>query len=230
MLMGPYNWGGFYGGFHVGDAWTSTDFAETLAGVGVVESGTTKSTGFIGGGQVGFNLLPAPNFLLGIEADISGASLDGAVGTTPTIAGATSIATWTETVDTFGTVRGRLGLVANNWLLYGTGGFAWAEDSFSRLQSVNNVISPADGIFPTEGLLTSLSPTRTGWTAGGGIEWGFARNWTAKIEYLRLDLGGENFAFTAPFASGAAGASAFTINEGRLTIDTVRFGVNYLFN
>jgi outer membrane immunogenic protein len=68
------------------------------------------------------------------------------------------------------------------------------------------------------------SPTRTGWAAGGGIEYGFARNWTARIEYLHLDLSDQTFSFTAS-------SNVFrSIDEGRLTIDTVRVGVSYLFN
>jgi outer membrane immunogenic protein len=68
------------------------------------------------------------------------------------------------------------------------------------------------------------SPTRTGWDAGGGIEYGFAKNWTARLEYLHLDLSDQSFSFTA--SNGVFRG----VDEGRLSIDSVRVGVSYLFN
>ena len=68
------------------------------------------------------------------------------------------------------------------------------------------------------------SQTRSGWSAGGGIEWGFARNWAARIEYLHLDLSNQTFSSHPP-------NNVFrSIDEGRLQADTVRVDVNYLFN
>jgi outer membrane immunogenic protein len=173
-----------------------------------------------GGGHLGYNWVATPNWLLGIEADVSGADLKG----TGTGISGNGLATtsWTDKVDAFGTVRGRFGYVANNWLFYGTGGFAWADDTLTRTQLVTLPVSPVAG------LVTSNSATRTGWAAGGGIEWGFASHWTARLEYLHLDLSDPTFGFTTTSGSGAT--IARSIDEGRLKVDTVRVGVSYLFN
>ena len=108
------------------------------------------------------------------------------------------------------------GLVANNWLLYGTGGLAWADDQFTRTQLTGGVGTPPVGF------VASNNGTRIGWTAGVGVEWGFARNWLAKLEYLFMDFGSSSFSFTVP-------AGTFAVNEGDLTLQTVRVGVNYRF-
>jgi opacity protein-like surface antigen len=149
------------------------------------------------------------NWLAGIEADASSADLEAhGLTTTPlvTIQGMNK-------VDLFGTVRGRLGYAWNNWLVYGTGGFAWADERESRSQ-IAGVIGGA-----TPGTVESASSTVTGWTAGGGVEWGFASSWTAKVEYLHLDFGMNTFVF--PIAHRQTDAA--------LTADVVRAGVNYRF-
>jgi outer membrane immunogenic protein len=178
--------------------------------------GTNKPSGVVGGGQIGYNWQFAPNWLLGVEADVSGANLtDDQTTTSP----AGAVVNWHDKIDVFGTVRGRLGYVVDNWLLYGTGGFAWVDDQFTRTQVVAGPASPAAG------LVLSNSNTSTGWVAGAGVEWGFAREWTARVEYLHIDVEGRTSGFTNPVGPGA-----FAVNEGHLTIDTVRAGVNYLFN
>jgi outer membrane immunogenic protein len=216
-----YNWTGFYIGAHLGGAWASRDFNQTTA---IVEAGNIKSSGVVGGGQIGYNW-QFTNWLFGIEADISGADLSGSTTTTPGGASAPAVVGWTDKIDMFGTVRGRLGYVADNWLFYGTGGFAWADNKFTRTQLAAGPLSPPAG------LVLSNSQTPVGWVAGVGAEWGFARNWTARVEYLHLDVEGATWSFVSPIGpGGAAGTNTFTVNENRLTIDTVRAGVNYIFN
>lgn len=211
QAMPAFNWTGFYGGVNVGGGWASNTVDQSTR-VLQFSSTTVSSSGVIGGGQFGFNWVAVPNWLLGIEADVSGADLNG----TATYIGR---AQFNEKVDAFGTVRGRLGYAANNWLFYGTGGFAWSDDNFTRTQ-----ISATATTTPPLGDVRTNSPTRTGWVAGGGVEWGFARNWTARIEYLHLELSDESFSFNPP-------NNVFrSIDEGRLGIDTVRVGVSYLLN
>jgi outer membrane immunogenic protein len=106
-------------------------------------------------------------------------------------------AAWKFSNPWFGTVRGRGGYAFNNILFYGTLGLAFGE-----LRAA------------TFGL--SESHTNVGWTAGVGAEFGFAKNWSAKIEYLYVDLANSNFVIT--------GAS-----HG-LSFGTVRAGVNYRFS
>jgi outer membrane immunogenic protein len=217
-----YNWNGFYVGAHLGGAWASRDFNQTIAGAALVVSGTNKPSGVVGGGQIGANWQFAPNWLVGIEADVSGADLKDTVSTTSP---GGAVVNWHDKIDLFGTVRGRLGYVIDNWLLYGTGGFAWVDDKFTRTQAVAGPLSPAAG------LVVSNSNTATGWVAGAGVEWGFARSWTARVEYLHIDVQGQTLGFATPIGpGGGAGIGAFAVNENHLTIDTVRAGVNYLFN
>ena len=199
LMAPPFNWNGFYAGVDLGGAWASDTVVQSN-GVAPFSSTKVNSSGVVGGGQLGFNWVAVPNWLLGVEADVSGADLNG-----------TAIyngrAQFNEKVDAFGTVRGRLGYVANNWLFYGTSGFAWSDDKFTRTQ-----VSATATTTPPLGDVRTNTATRTGWAAGGGIEWGFARNWAARVEYLHLDLSDQTFSFNPP-------NNVFrSIDEGRLSL------------
>jgi opacity protein-like surface antigen len=93
-----------------------------------------------------------------------------------------------------------------------------SDDTFTRTQVAAGPNSPATGDVRTN------SPTRMGWATGGGIEYGFAKNWAARVEYLHYDLSDQSFSFTA------SNGSFRGIDEGRLSVDSVRVGVSYLFN
>ena len=88
-----------------------------------------------------------------------------------------TFAPWKFSNPWFGTVRGRAGYAFNNILFYGTAGLAFGE-----LRG------------ETFGL--SESHTTAGWTLGAGTEFGIAPNWSAKIEYLYVDLSTSQFAIT----------------------------------
>jgi outer membrane immunogenic protein len=203
-----YNWNGFYAGLNVGGGFTNFNFTNTVTATGAPSGGNSvNAAGVLGGGQIGYNYMFAPNFLIGLEADVSGADLNGSV-TSPSGAVQHNFDT-----DLFGTARGRAGFAVNNWLFYGTGGFAWGNEQVTRNQ-----------LFGTTGLATpgtseAINQIGTGWTAGGGIEWGIARNWTVRAEYLYVDLGNNTFSFPS------AGRSTQFDN----TFSVGRFGVNYKF-
>src|SRR5260221_553318 len=189
-----FNWNGFYAGVNLGGAWASDTVVQSNL-AGPFSNTKVTSSGVVGGGQLGFNWVAMPNWLLGIEADVSAADLNGT-------ATYNNRAQFNEKVDAFGTVRGRLGYVANNWLFYGTGGFAWSDDTFTRTQVSAVATSPPLGDVRTN------SSTHTGWAAGGGIEYGFARNWTARVEYLHLDLSDQTFSLLRPTTSFARSTKA----------------------
>jgi outer membrane immunogenic protein len=107
-----------------------------------------------------------------------------------------TFAPWKFSNPWFGTVRGRLGYAVSNILFYGTGGLAFGELTGE-----------------TFGL--SESHTSAGWTAGLGAEFAFAPNWSAKAEYLYVDLAQSNFTIT-----GVQNGYRFGL---------VRAGVNYHF-
>jgi outer membrane immunogenic protein len=126
----------------------------------------------------------------------NGAFVFGVEGDLQLNAADDTFAPWKFSNPWFGTVRGRAGYAFNNILLYGTGGLA-----FGSLRA------------ETFGL--SETHTSAGWTAGVGAEFGLAQNWTAKIEYLYVDLSDSRFSLT-----GLSNGYQFGL---------VRAGVNYHF-
>jgi len=107
-----------------------------------------------------------------------------------------TFAPWKFSNPWFGTLRGRVGYALNNVLFYGTGGFAYGDLRAER-----------GGFAETQ--------TLGGWTAGAGMEVGFTPNWSAKIEYLYINLGNGNFTLTG--------------TSNGLSSNMLRFGVNYRF-
>ena len=248
-----YSWTGFYVGVNAG--WVRSDnsmnnvatpIPSDVLGVvaGVSEGLAALSTGalpvgdksgFIGGGQIGYNV-QFNWWVAGIEADIQGISGSGSTGsiTTPpggiVVVGVPVTSTLTGTMDTkwLGTVRGRLGFLPTPTLLvYGTGGLAYGHvnASISLSQSgTNGFIGSGAGAF---------SETRTGWAAGGGVEWMFAQNWSAKLEYLHYDLGTGSFTWaalgtpTSTFFSGVVYQTEVTSVD--LQGNIFRAGLNYKF-
>jgi outer membrane immunogenic protein len=149
-------WTGFYIGAHIGGATSS----ETVDFVG-----NTDPSGFIGGGQVGYNFQIAPLWIVGFEGDFSGTSANGSVAA----AGFTSNHNW------YSTLSGRLGYtLAPAWLVYGKAGGAWMN---------------ADYAFPG---FVSVNETRGGWNVGVGAEYMIAPQWSVKAEYNYLDFGKDN--------------------------------------
>jgi outer membrane immunogenic protein len=224
------NWSGFYVGGNLGYGWgdgnTDFSFLPTPAEVGL--NNTTlgaRSTGITGGAQLGYNW-QIGSVVTGLEADIQGSDIKGSARGIPTIAGTAvpaegAVLSSDRKLSWFGTVRGRLGFtVTPDLLLYGTAGLAYGQ-----------VEASANSQFFDTGVLVAELPagvrkTKVGWTAGAGAEWMFARNWSAKVEYLYVDLGNESAIgdltpADPPFRAGYA----WNFRE-----NIVRAGVNYHFN
>jgi outer membrane immunogenic protein len=187
-----YDWTGFYIGGHVGYGWADKSWTDSF---GIVTAGH-ESDGFLGGGQVGFNY-QINQFVFGVEGDISWANLSGGASTGPFNVNAN--------VDWTSTLTGRVGLAFDRWLVYGKGGVAWAGDRYST----NTYTFP---------LTAEISDTRWGWTAGAGVEYAFAPQWSAKLEYNYMDFGTRSYAF-------APGISTDIDQQ----IHAVKFGINYKF-
>jgi len=208
IVMPPpfFNWIGFYVGGNIGGGFNDIDFSNTNTVTGApTGSNSANIAGVIGGGQIGYNSSILPHLLAGFEADISGADING------TAISPDGSAQHTFNTDLFGTARARFGLTYNNWLFYGSGGFAWGEERVTRNQLTGRTRAAVAGTSET------VSTTGTGWAAGGGIEWGFMPNWTARIEYLYVDLG--TYCCVFPLA-GRTTTSDYAFN-------VVRFGINY---
>jgi outer membrane immunogenic protein len=150
-------------------------------------------------GTVGNNPTKPSGFVGGVQAGYNwqnGPWVFGVEGDIQATGAEDTFAPWKFSNPWFGTVRGRGGYAFSNILFYGTAGLAFGE-----LRG------------ETFGL--SESHTNLGWTAGVGAEFGFAQNWSARIEYLYVDLANSNFTIT-----GVPNGYRF---------GTVRAGVNYHF-
>ena len=162
--------------------------------------------------------------MAGLEADLDYSNLqktDAATGA-PYVGGilTTTVAT---SLDWFGTVRGRLGVLpVDNVLLYATGGLAYGSVRTTTTGSNRAPINCDGGhIYCATGSTSGIS---VGWTVGGGIEYAFARNWTVKAEYLYLDLGDSSVSFIDHDVRGGA----MTATTG-FTAHIARAGLNYRF-
>jgi len=217
-----WSWAGWYAGVNLGYGMGDPEIANNSFALPAVVNATTFSNnvslsenGVIGGGQIGYNWLAGPNWLVGVEADFQG------TGQKQNFQVSTDINLMaTDTVgvnlDWFGTARARVGYIVNNSnLWYITGGYAYGQTELSF--SDNNGRTP--------GVIASGS-SNTGWTLGGGLESRSFGNWTAKLEYLYVDLA---------TISGTASASipplliVDTFDSAHIRDNIVRGGLNYKF-
>ena len=161
------------------------------------------SSGGFGGGTVGYNWqFPGSQFVFGIEVDAAGASIKDSL--TADIGGGI-LATEELKINSFGSVTGRAGFAWDAVLLYAKGGFAWAH----RKDSIS---------VPDLGVSLSDSQSHTGYTLGGGLEYLFTPNWSAKGEYMYTSLGSKTYNL---------GGDLF--DSGTIDFHTIKVGVNYHF-
>jgi outer membrane immunogenic protein len=271
-LPPPPLWTGFYVGLNAGGTWANSNTVSTgvypiavndlgtglgfphgggaaqqasyLGAMALTTSGNVpiNSSGFIGGGQIGYNWQFYNSFVAGVEADIQGIAGSGssktlgtaAPVTVPVVAGEAYLGgiSSSKRLDYIGTVRGRLGwLFTPTLLVYGTGGLAYGGvQTNTSVFNANNVFC-CNHLPPMFGA-SAFSDTRVGWTAGAGLEWMFMPNWSAKVEYLYYDLGTVNSAFFIPAIDNVTGFQAFFAGQTRARFNgnIVRAGVNYHFN
>jgi outer membrane immunogenic protein len=157
-----------------------------------VSPGNFDMSGALVGGTAGYNL-QLGGWLLGIEGDIGWSNIKGSTTTN-------CIGTCETSSNWLGTARGRFGYAFDRFLPYVTGGAAFGD------------------IKGTSG--GSFSKTAVGWTAGGGIEYAFLYNWSAKVEYLYADLG------KATCSSACSGGNPIDVTY---SAQIVRGGLNYKF-
>jgi outer membrane immunogenic protein len=200
-----YNWTGFYIGIEGGGSWGRSKHVDQATGLD--DTPTFNVTGGLVGGTIGYNWQMS-NFVIGLEGDGSWVGQSGSVIDTGPV-GNPAFSSFTKE-KWLVTARGRIGYAADSVLLYLTGGYAGA--------GVNvGVTTTGTGIVNDQ-----TTQTRSGWTAGGGVEWGFAPNWSAKFEYLYV--GFENAGFVTPNLGPGFNRSNVPLND-----NIVRAGVNYRF-
>jgi len=152
-------------------------------------------SGGVAGGTAGYNW-QFGNAVLGLEADVDWANLKGTSSSAPCPAGCTTSDTWLSTV------RGRAGYAFGGVLPYITGGLAMGD-----IRAATPGFAGASG-------------TNAGWTVGGGIEFALPGNWSAKAEYLHVDLGSFNC---------GANCNGLPTDNVSMHDNIVRAGVNYRF-
>ena len=222
----PYTWTGCYLGGHAGGGWDRTRFSDpgNNNGIGIAQLiapvGSTITVngdaGWLAGVQAGCDYQFAGGWVIGIAGDFAWSDIHGTVND-PFFngKGGTGLPISTKT-DRLASVTGRLGYAWDRVLFYGKGGGAWAHDKYS-------VVNATCFIFSCGTLAGSTD--RTGWTAGVGIEWAFADNWSTFVEYDHFAFGSKSVGFTSPVI--APSSAFFNIKQD---VDIVKAGINYRFN
>ncbi len=201
-----YNWTGFYIGVNGGYGWSNTDQYYSLLPGGLFIGPHQKGGGGFFGGTAGYNYQLSNNFVVGIEGDADWANISSSV-----VGGTLCGATFTCNMnDRFlGSIRGRVGYAANNWLFYATGGAGFSEFKYRTFTTTTGV---------DFGAPYNTSPV--GWVVGGGVEYGITLNWSVKGEY-------SYYGFKAQQApSGTLTTVPVNVHTD---IQVAKFGVNYRF-
>jgi outer membrane immunogenic protein len=185
----PYNWTGFYVGINGGGGWGHSSWSNS---VGTADA--TLSGGLVGG-TIGYNWQMG-QAVFGLEGDLDWSNIRGSTSTGI----CTGISCETRN-SWLATARGRIGYAFDRVMPFITGGAAFGD------------------IKATPVGLGSTTTTKTGWTLGGGAEFAIAGPWTAKVEYLYVDLG-----------KGSCGTAVCGIaTDVSFKTNVVRAGLNYRF-
>ena len=215
-IPADFSWTGFYVGSHQGYAWGSSNWTAPPNLSGSLNlfqpfNAFNEAGSFSAGLQAGYNYMLPNRLVLGAEVDASFPAFPSLAGVS--IGGTSMLSspsvgpeTYSETVLSYGTVRGRIGYAPGNWLFYATGGFAWTYDQLTLTQLAT-------------GTTESPSLWRLGWAAGAGVEFPVAPHWTARLEYLLTDYGITSVTFPAA-------AQRFTSD---FSMQEFRAGLNYRF-
>jgi len=236
LIVPVYDWTGFYVGISGGYSRGNSSNVTTITGFAPVTS-TTHMNGGVFGGQVGYNWQPNRNFVVGIEADLQGTwqnGTDNPPGTSTTTCTAwipvctttSNVFSTDEKLRWFGTARGRLGFVPwDHVMFYVTGGAAFGEVEWNGTTTNTSSVTFAGIPLGTTTAINSgtATSTRAGWTAGAGSEWVLSGAWTAKLEYLFVDLGTIGNSFVA------SGVVPTVVTSSHVRDNIIRIGLNYRF-
>ena len=189
IYVAPFSWSGFYVGINGGYGWGKSSWQNTGA-----NTGDFTIKGPLVGGTLGYNLQTG-SFVWGLEADADISFIKGSTTVNCAGAGCETRNRW------LATGRGRIGYAWDRFLPYLTGGVAFGDIKMTN---------PAGA---------SETKTKVGWTAGAGLEYAFMGPWSAKIEYLYVDLG--------KATCGAATCGLDT--DVKFNAHIGKIGVNYRF-
>jgi outer membrane immunogenic protein len=203
----PFSWNGFYFGGDIGAAWTNGSIGDSLFGLSV----SSSHTGWLAGGEVGYNYQTSNNIVFGVEGNFDWTSLSRTGDGFPTRLG---VLQGSANTDWITTVAGRLGVATpspffgNGALWYVKGGGGWVHNT----ASITNL---------NTGASVSASNTNGGWLVGAGIEWAYGLNWSTKVEYDYLSL--RDWSWNSVLFPG----ETFTASRN---IQMLKVGFNYRFN
>ncbi len=197
-----YSWTGFYIGGNVGGAFSNGTITDNLTGTG----SSVNHSKVLGGGQIGVNYQTSW-LVWGAEAEFDWTSLNvtSSKFVSPVNGNTLQASANTQWITT---LAARLGVAADRWLFYGKGGGAWVKNNATVTDWTTNTS-------------VSASSINGGWLAGGGVEFAFTPDWTARIEYDYLGL--KSWTASSPFLGG----DAFNVNHN---MQILTGGVTCKFN
>jgi outer membrane immunogenic protein len=212
----PVNWSGFYVGGQIGGAWNDTDWQydnanwfNTLGPVIVIPGFDMDGSGFLGGGQAGFNYQSGV-WVFGVEGSIAGTDLKDSIPS-PFFPASDR---YSMNVSWLTTVTGRIGYAHSRWLVYGKGGWAGADVELTLFDLGTPVLANSD-------------TWANGWTVGGGGEYAFG-NFSLAIEYAYAELDTDRFTVRCPTCPRGVGGGVPVVN-GDIEIQSVTGRLNYRF-
>jgi outer membrane immunogenic protein len=209
VAVAMYNWSGFYAGINGGWGSSRNSWEETAGGI--FPLGSHDATGGTVGGQIGYRW-QAGTWVFGVEAQGNWADFHGS-NQIPLL----PIFSTDTRVDAFGLFTGQVGYAANNVLFYLKGGAAVTSDRYRMLATGTNIQ-----------LANTVDETRWGGVVGVGLEYGFAPNWSAGIEYDHMFMQDKTYNFVSNGAVIPAGA-VFSQSRIRQDVDLVTARINYKF-
>jgi outer membrane immunogenic protein len=206
MIAAIYDWSGFYIGANGGWASSRNCWGIVPIAGAVIADGCADRSGGVAGGQIGYRWQTG-QFVFGLEAQGDWADLSG-----QSVSLFNPAFTTRTKVEDLGLFTGQIGYAWNAALLYLKGGAAFTRNRFDILTTLGGVN------------VATASSNRWGGTVGVGLEYGFAPNWSAGIEYDHLFMGDSNNSFSVvnPLLAGAA-------NRISQDVDMVTVRVNYRF-
>lgn len=213
MISAVYDWSGFYIGLNGGggsshNCWNLTN-DNGVAIANTPREGCHDATGGLAGGQIGYRW-QSSNWVFGVEAQGNWADFKGS----NTNLFFTTVRDQSK-IDAFGLFTGQIGYAMNNALLYVKGGAAVTADKYTTTNIATGLI------------VDRASETRWGAVVGAGVEYGFAPNWSAAVEYDHMFMGTRDVSAYGVGNFGIPNGGFSATDRIRQDVDLVTARINY---